>query len=86
MRFTGNEISELIVAVLLGGSVLVAVLTAALRFGVRPLLEDWAKLRAQSGPLERRLAEVEDEVRRLKAASEPRLPAETIRRSDAPRV
>jgi len=86
VRLTGNELSELVAAVLIGGSVLVAVLTAALRFGVRPLLEDWAKLRAQTGPLERRLAELEEEVRRLKAGSEPRLPAETLRRSDAPRM
>jgi len=86
VRLTGSEIGELIAAALLGGSVLLAVLTAALRFGVRPLLEDWAKLRAQTGPLERRLAEVEDEVRRLKAAGEPRLSAEGLRRSEPPRV
>jgi hypothetical protein len=89
VRISANEISDLIMtlgAVMIAGSVLIAVLTAALRFGIRPLLADWAKLRAQPGTftLERRMAELEEEVRQLKVGPNLQLPADPLRTGGRP--
>jgi hypothetical protein len=89
VRFSTNDISELIMSLgagLIAVSVLIAVLTAALRFGVRPLLADWAKLRAQPGTpvLERRMVELEEEVRQLKVGPNLQLSADPLRSSGRP--
>jgi hypothetical protein len=88
LRLTSNDLAELIVAILLGGSVLLAVLTAALRLGVRPLLADWAKLRVQldTTALERRMVEMEEEIRQLKVGSSLQLPADPLRSPGRPRT
>lgn len=72
----------------LASSIFLGALTATLRIGVRPLLEDWARLRAPPGgsPLERRLAEMEEDIRRLKARSDARLPSEPSPPSGPSRV
>ena len=68
MRVSANELFEFIVSMVLASSVFLGVLAVALRFSVRPLLAEWAKLRGQSGnaALEGRVAELEQEVRELK--------------------
>lgn len=67
---------------------LLVVVTVAVRFGLRPLLQDWAKLRTQGGgpTLERRLLEMEEEIRQLKARSNLQLSAETLRSPGHPRT
>ena len=87
MRLSSDNIAELIVVCVLSASALIAVFTFALRFGVRPLLEDWARLRAQlsGGLLDRRLSAIEDDIRQLKASSSLQLPAD-LRPADRPRV
>ena len=67
---------------------LLVVLTAAVRFGLRPLLRDWAKLRTQGGSasLEGRLLEMEEDIRQLKAASNLQLPADSLRSPGHPRT
>jgi hypothetical protein len=89
VRFSTNEISELIMSLgagLIAVSILIAALTAALRLGVRPLLADWAKLRVQPGTsvLERRMVELEEEVRQLKVGPNPQLPADPLRSGGRP--
>lgn len=84
MRFSVNEISELILtlgAAMIAGSVFIGVLTAALRLGVKPLLADWSRGRAQLGDaaLERRVAELEEEMRQVKMVANLQLPAEDLR-------
>ncbi|MGO9063928.1 MAG: hypothetical protein ACLQIH_04190 [Myxococcaceae bacterium] len=65
MRFSANDISELILslgAAMVAGSIFIGVLTAALRLGVKPLLSDWSRGRAQQlgdAGLERRVGELE---------------------------
>jgi len=51
------------------------VLTAALRLGVKPLLTDWSRGRSQLGDaaLERRVAELEEEMRQVKMLANLRL-------------
>lgn len=87
MELSTDHIAELIVTCVLSVSLLVAVFTAALRFGVRPLLEDWVRFRSQlgGGLLERRLTAIEDDLRQLKATSSLQLPAE-LRPTDRPRI
>jgi hypothetical protein len=82
VRFSASDITELIMslgAAMIAGSVLLAVLTAALRFGVKPLLTDWSKGRTQMGDaaLERRVAELEEEMRQVKMTASRQLPVET---------
>lgn len=62
---------------------LIVVLTVAVRFGLRPLLLDWAKLRTQGGSasLEHRLLEMEEDIRQLKSATHLQLPADELRSS-----
>jgi hypothetical protein len=88
LRLTSTELAQIIIATLLGGSVFLGMLTAALRFGVRPLLEDWAKIRSQLGTqaLERRMLEVEEEIRLLRANAGLQLPADSFRLPDRPRT
>ena len=87
MRVSANEVFEFVVSMVLAGSILLATLTAALRFGVRPLLEEWAKRRfpPASADVERRLASLEDDVRQLRTASNFQLPAE-LRAGSWPRT
>jgi hypothetical protein len=88
MHLTANGLSELIVSIVLTSSLMIGVLAAALRFAVRPLLEDWAKLRSQGsgGGLDRRLAEMEADIRQLKASAGLQLPAESLRSTGQPRT
>jgi hypothetical protein len=81
VHLTTSGISELIVSIFLSSSVLIGMLTAAFRFGLRPLIADWAKLRAAPGTevLQRRMAELEEEVRQLRMAANLQLPAESVR-------
>ncbi len=91
MRFSVNDIKDLILtlgAAMIAGSVLIAVLTAALRLGVKPLLADWSKGRGQlgDGALERRVAELEEEMRQVKRVVHLQLPAEELRSVGRPRT
>ena len=87
MNFTATGISQLIAATGTVTFLLIAVLTAALRFAVRPLLADWTKLRNQGGTsLEQRVAELEAEVRQLKGTVTIQLPAESLRTPDRSRT
>jgi hypothetical protein len=91
VKFSVTEISELILtlgAAMIAGSVFLAVLTAALRLGVKPLLADWSRGRVQlgDGALERRVAELEEEMRQVKVVASLRLPAEELRPGGRPRT
>lgn len=84
MRLSASDISDLIMsfgATLIAGSILIGVLTAALRLGVRPLLADWAKLRVQPGThaLERRVMELEEELHQLRTGTNLHFPADPLR-------
>lgn len=81
-------LTELIVTVLLASSVLIGVIAVALRVAVRPLIADWVKMRAEGGSpgLERRLAEMEEDLRQLKAGAGLQLPAESVRSPSRPRT
>jgi hypothetical protein len=84
VRLSTNDISELIMslgAAMIAGSVFIAVLAAALRLGLRPLLADWARLRLQAGPsaLERRMMELEEEVRQLRVGANLQLSVDPLR-------
>ena len=81
MDLTIANLTELIVTVLLASSVLIGVIAVALRVAVRPLIADWVKMRAEgvSPGLERRLAEMEEDLRQLKAGAGLQLPAESVR-------
>lgn len=81
MKFTVTDISELVVALALLSGVMLTLVTIAIRFGVRPLLADWAKLRTQGGgpSLERRVLELEEEMRQLKNGTNLQLSAESVR-------
>ncbi len=87
MRFTGDTVLEFIVSMVLASSVFLAVLGAVFRIGIRPVLLDWIKHRNQSANpvLERRLAEMEEDIRQLKMVSNLQLPAE-VRASSRPRT
>jgi hypothetical protein len=85
---TPTEVCELIMAVGVSSSIFLFVMVLALRFAVRPLIADWAKLRVPAGNagLERRLDDMEEEIRQLKAASSLQLPAEPLRAPGHPRT
>jgi len=87
VRFTGDTVLEFIVSMVLASSIFLAVLGVVFRVGIRPVLLDWIKHRNQSGnpALERRLAEMEEDIRQLKMASNLQLPAE-VRASSRPRT
>jgi len=80
VHLTMDGIAEVITAVFLSSSFLIGVLTLAIRFGVRPLLADWAKLRVASGndALTRRMTELEEEVRLLRMGANLQLPTESL--------
>jgi hypothetical protein len=88
MHLTADGLAELIASMVISSALLLAVLGATLRFAIRPLLDDWFKLRGQSpGPaLERRLAEMEAQLRRLEAGAGLQLPAESSRAAGQPRT
>ncbi len=88
MHLTADGLAELIASMVISSALLLAVLGATLRFAIRPLLDDWFKLRAQGpGPaLERRLAEMEAQIRRLEAGAALQLPAESSRAAGQPRT
>ena len=88
MDITPTEVCELIMAVGVSSSVFLAVMVLALRFAVRPLIADWAKLRGPfaNAALEQRLADMEEEIRQLRAASNLQLPAESLRAPGHPRT
>jgi hypothetical protein len=88
MEFTPTEVCELVMAIGVSSSIFLTVLVAALRFAVRPLISDWAKLRGYVGSdgLERRMATLEEEIRELKAAGNLQLPAESLRSPGHPRT
>ena len=84
MNLTESGIAEVMVAtgcVLIACSVLVGVLTAAIRFGLRPLLADWVQMRNQPdvNTLARQIAEMAGDIRQLKAVAALQLPAESLR-------
>jgi hypothetical protein len=90
VRLSSNDVSELILslgAAMIAGSVLLAVLTAALRFGIKPLLADWSRGRAPPGEvgLAQRVAELEEEVRRTRVVANLQQPTEDIRSIGRPR-
>jgi hypothetical protein len=90
VRLSSNDVSELILslgAAMIAGSVLLAVLTAALRFGIKPLLADWSRGRAPPGEvgLAQRVAELEEEVRRTRVVAKLQQPTEDIRSIGRPR-
>ena len=77
MNLTPKNIEDLMMSaavIIFTISILVAVLAVAYRVAIRPLLGDVAKLRTG---LEHRLAEVEEQIRRLNAAAGLQLPAES---------
>jgi hypothetical protein len=80
VHVTTTGIAEVVTAVVLSTSFLVLVLAVAMRFGVRPLLLDWAKYRGLTGneSLERRMRELEEEVRLLRMGANLQLPSETL--------
>ncbi len=91
MRFSPNDISERILslgAAMVAGSIFIGVLTAALRFGVKPLLVDWSRSRGrpEDAGLERRVAELEEEMREVKLVTGLRLPTEEFRSFIRPRT
>jgi hypothetical protein len=91
VRFSTSDITELILslgAAMIAASVLLAVLTGALRLGVKPLLVDWSRGRAQLGDpaLERRVAELEEEMRQVKLVANLRLPSDDSRSGGRPRT
>ncbi len=88
MHFTADGLSELVASVVISSALLLAVLGATLRLAVRPLLEDWFKLKGQGpGPaLERRLAEMEEHIRRLEAGGTLQLPTQSARSAGQPRT
>jgi hypothetical protein len=70
MNLTPKNIEDLMMSgalIIFTTSILVAALAIAYRVAIKPLLGDVAKLRTG---LERRLAEVEEHVRRLDAAAD----------------
>jgi hypothetical protein len=85
VTFSTDDISQLIMslgAAMVAGSILLAVLTAALRLGVRPLLADWAKLKGQdvTSQLALRMVELEAEVRQLRMGGGSfQLPSDPLR-------
>jgi hypothetical protein len=88
LHLTADGLAEIIASVFVSSALLLGVVAAALRFAVRPLLEDWFKLRSQgAGPgLERRLAQMEENIRRLEAGTGLQLPAESLRSTGQPRT
>jgi hypothetical protein len=69
VNLTPKNIEDLMMSaalIIFTSSILVAVLAVAYRVAIRPLLGDVAKLRTG---LEHRLAEVEEQIRRLNAAT-----------------
>jgi hypothetical protein len=88
LHLTADGLSEVIVSVVLSSTLLLGMVAAALRFAVRPLLEDWARLRSQGGGmgLERRLAAMEEDLRELKASAGLQLPADSLRSTGQPRT
>jgi hypothetical protein len=81
LSFTAIDIEQLVTAVVVSTSLLLGVLGAALRWGVRPLIADWVNLRNQPGraALEQRVAQMEEEIRQLKASVGLQLPADLLR-------
>ena len=73
---------------MVAGSIFIGVLTAALRLGVKPLLADWSRGRAQlvDTGLERRVAELEEQMRQVKLVANLQLPAEDLRPVSRPRT
>jgi hypothetical protein len=88
LHFTMDGLSEVIASVMVSSSLMIGVLAATLRFAVRPLLADWAKLRNPGNGvgLERRLAAMEEDIRQLQTGGAPQLPAELQRASGQPRI
>ena len=87
MRLTPSDISEFVASSLLAGACFIGVFTLALRFGLRPLLADWSKMRGQGGNalLEHRMSEMEEEIRQLKIGANLQLPAD-LRSDGRPRT
>ncbi len=84
MNLTETGVPEVLLAtgcVFIAVSALVGMLTVAIRFGLRPLLADWAKIRNQPdvNTLARQTAEMAEEIRQLKALAALQLPAESLR-------
>jgi hypothetical protein len=88
VHLTADGLAELIASVVICSTIFLAVLGATLRFAVRPFIEDWFKHRGQAaGPgLERRLAEIEENIRRLEATARFQLPADSARSVGQPRT
>jgi hypothetical protein len=87
LHFTMDGLSEVIASVMVSSSLMIGVLAVTLRFAVRPLLADWAKLRnpGSSIGLERRLSAMEEDIRQLQAGTSPQLPAESLRLAGQPK-
>jgi hypothetical protein len=81
LHFTMDGLSEVIASVMVSSSLMIGVLAATLRFAVRPLLADWAKLKNPGNGLglERRLAAMEEDIRQLQTGGSKQLPAEPLR-------
>jgi len=88
VNVTLTEIAELVMAIGLSSSILLSVMLIGLRFAIRPLIADWDRLRgpAGNGLLEQRMAEMEEEVRRLRAGVAGQLPAGSPRSPEHPRT
>jgi hypothetical protein len=88
LKFTPTDLPDLIVTLVLTTSVLIGTIAVALRLAVRPLLADWVKFRSEAGrpPLEQRIAEMEEDIRQLKAGAGLQLPAESLRASSHSRT
>src|SRR5277367_2325635 len=72
LHFTMDGLSEFIASLMVSSSLMIAVLAATVRFAVRPLLADWAKLKNPGNGvgLERRLAAMEEDIRQLQAGGD----------------
>jgi hypothetical protein len=83
-----DGLSEFIASLMVSSSLMIAVLAATVRFAVRPLLADWAKLKNPGNGvgLERRLAAMEEDIRQLQAGGDKQLPAESLRSTAQPRT
>jgi hypothetical protein len=78
LNLTPKNIEDLMMSaavIIFTSSILIAVLAVAYRVAIRPLLGDVSKLRTG---LEHRLAEVEEEIRHLKASAGLQLPVESF--------
>ncbi len=78
MTFSGKDLLAFIVCMVFASAFFLAVLAAAVRMTVRPMLADWAKLRSQgaNAALEPRVAELEEELRQLKGSTQLQVPVD----------